>query len=289
MKTAFITGGYGQLGSDLILSLSHAGYHVIAPPREDLDISNFRELRARLVLLKPDVLINTAAFHHVDQCEIDVERANLINTEAPAFMARVCRELNTRFVHFSTDYVFDGSKNSPYLEDDAPSPLNIYGKTKALGEERIAIEYYNHLIIRVSALYGKNPCRAKNGLNFIQLMLKLAQEKGQVKVVDDEFVSPTSTQNIAAQLPALISEDYNGIVHMTSEGSCTWFEFAREIFEYANRSVSLYKASHKDFPAKTPRPKYSVLENTILKNRGINIMMPWKQALHLYLDEMNLK
>lgn len=286
MKKVLITGANGQLGSDLVLSFSQSGYEVIIRTHDDLDIGNFAEVKNQLDLIKPDLLINTAAFHHVDLCEADRDKAMLINAEAPANMARVCKDLNIRFVHFSTDYVFDGMKNEPYTETDIPAPLNVYGDSKMLGEQLIASHCTDYLIIRVSAIYGKYPCRAKNGLNFIQLMLKLAHEKGEVKVVDDEFVSPTATKNIAMQLPVLLDENINGIIHMTSEGACSWHEFAREIFDYTKTQVILHKASSNDFPAKTPRPKYSVMENTVLKSRNINKMMHWKDALHTYLDEM---
>ncbi|MDP1725686.1 MAG: dTDP-4-dehydrorhamnose reductase [Bacteroidota bacterium] len=289
MKKVLITGANGQLGSDLVLSFSQSGYEVIIRTHDDLDIGNFEDVENQLNSIKPDVLINTAAFHNVDQCEAEKDKAILINAEAPAYMARICKELNIRFIHFSTDYVFDGYKNAPYTEADITAPLNVYGTTKMLGEQMIATENPDHLIIRISAIYGQYPCRAKNGLNFIQLMLKLAREKGEVKVVDDEIVSPTATKNIAMQLPALLDENINGIIHMTSEGSCSWHEFAREIFDYTNTPVTLHTASSDDFPAKTPRPKYSVLENTLLKSRGINKMMHWKDALHNYLDELNTK
>ncbi len=289
MKKVLITGAKGQLGSDLVLEFTQLGYEVIAPAHEDLDIGNFTEVQQQLNSIKPDILINTAAFHNVDLCETEKEKAMHINAEAPANMARICKELNIRFVHFSTDYVFDGLKNAPYLETDIPAPLNVYGVTKMKGEQLIASNCTNYLIIRVSAIYGQYPCRAKNGLNFIQLMLKLAREKGEVKVVDDEFVSPTATKNIAMQLPVLLDENISGIVHMTSEGSCSWYEFAREIFDYTKTPVILHKASSNDFPAKTPRPKYSVMENAVLKSKNINKMMHWKGALHTYLDELNTK
>lgn len=287
MTKVFITGANGQLGSDIVNSLSEAGFDVVPFTHEMLDIGDLKEVKKNILKHRPDVLINTAAFHHVDQCEQDANRAIRINARSPGIMAQVCNQQQIYFIHFSTDYVFDGKKRNPYHEDDYRAPLNIYGISKALGEKSITQATSNHLILRVSSLYGKNPCRAKNGLNFVQLMLKLAKEKGEVKVVDDEFVSPTYTAEIADRLPELINKRITGIVHMTSEGECSWYEFAKEIFDYTQTPVTLHKANSSDFIAKTPRPKYSVMENTVLKKLGIKPMSHWKDALHQYINELN--
>ncbi len=284
MSTILVTGANGQLGSDISASLSSKGFKVIACTRETFNLEDHAQTENVLMQIKPEIVINTAAFHHVEQCEADEKKAMLMNAETPQLMARVCSKINSRLIHFSTDYVFDGKKNEPYLETDATAPLNVYGKSKRAGEEKIMNEGEQHLILRVSALYGKHPCRAKNGLNFVQLMLKLAREKGEVKVVNDEFVSPTYTLNIADIMPLLIRKNLSGIVHLTSEGSCSWHEFAKEIFDYTQTQVQLYEAHSSDFPAKVNRPKYSVLENATLKKSGIRNMMHWKEALHSYLD-----
>lgn len=167
--------------------------------------------------------------------------------------------------YISTDYVFDGKKASPYVETDVASPLNAYGISKLAGEHCTAAAVPKHFVLRVSAIYGHQPCRAKGGLNFVELMLKLARERDKLRVVDDEFVSPTPTVQIAQQLVALSRSNQYGLYHGTAEGSCSWYEFAREIFNVTGTQVRLEKADPGEFPAKVKRPKYSVLENSALK------------------------
>jgi dTDP-4-dehydrorhamnose reductase len=188
-------------------------------------------------------------------------------------------------MHVSTDYVFDGSKGSPYVEEDAPRPLSAYGITKLAGEHFVRCTTERHFVIRSSGLYGKSPCRAKGGLNFVELMLKLARERGEVRVVDGEVVSPTSTEELARQMVVLSRSECYGLYHATAEGSCSWYEYAREIFTMTNTRVTLKVAAPDEFPAKVPRPKYSVLENRALKIRGFNMFEPWQNALHKYLQK----
>ncbi|MBW7845183.1 MAG: dTDP-4-dehydrorhamnose reductase [Bacteroidia bacterium] len=283
MKKALIFGAQGQLGSDIKEHFQSLGIETVTPTREELEITALKQVKTYICNHKPDVVINCAAYHHVDLCESNPETATQINVTAPKFIARMCNYLNIKFIHFSTDYVFDGAKNSPYTEQDTPNPLNVYGKTKWQGEQQILIENQSALILRVSAIYGKYPCRAKNGLNFVQLMLKLSKEKPFLQVVGDEIVSPTATADIAQILPRIIKEDLHGIAHLTSEGSCSWYEFAKTIFELTNTTTPIEKVDSTVFPAKTPRPKYSVLENTAIKNRGMVGMPHWKDALTNYL------
>jgi dTDP-4-dehydrorhamnose reductase len=184
----------------------------------------------------------------------------------------------------STDYVFDGAKRSPYEEKDAPRPLNVYGNTKLSGEYFVRSIVDKHFVVRTSAIYGKNPCRAKGGRNFVELMLKLAAERGEVKVVDGEIVTPTPTEELSRQIVALSQTDFYGLYHATAEGSCSWYEFAREIFTVANVPVRLQVAGPNEFPAKVPRPTYSVLENRALKNHGLSVFKPWQEGLREYLS-----
>ncbi|MGB7729612.1 MAG: sugar nucleotide-binding protein, partial [Candidatus Acidiferrum sp.] len=161
--------------------------------------------------------------------------------------------------------------------------LNTYGITKLAGEHFVRTTTPKYFVIRTSGLYGKSPCRAKGGLNFIELMLKLAKERGEVKVVDSEVVSPTSTAELARQMVQLSRSDCYGLYHATAEGSCSWYEFAREIFAITDTQVRLKVAGPDEFPAKVARPKYSVLENRALKSNGMNIFKPWQDGLHEYL------
>ncbi len=280
-----VLGANGQLGSDIVAAFKKE-HEVIAKTHDDIDVGNLSDIYQLLIGIQPKILVNTTAYHQVELCEQNPDIAELINATSVGFMAKICHTLHIKFVHFSTDYVFDGEKKSPYNEDDIPVPLNVYGKTKLEGEKLIILNNPDAIIIRISAIYGHHPCRAKKGLNFIQLMLKLAYEKGEVKVVDDEFVSPSNTKNIVQQLALILNTDIKGTIHATSEGQCSWYEFAEEIFKYTNTPVKLFKASSSDFQYKVNRPKYSVLQNEVLNKNHINIMLPWKEALHQYLNEI---
>jgi dTDP-4-dehydrorhamnose reductase len=222
--------------------------------------------------------------HHVENCEREPENAFAVNALGPRNLALVARDLGAVLLHVSTDYVFDGSKGSPYLEEDNPRPLNAYGITKLAGEHFVRATTAKQFVIRTSGLYGKSPCRAKGGLNFIELMLKLAKERGEVRVVDSEVVTPTCTAELAKQIVRLSHSDCYGLYHATAEGSCSWYEFAREIFAITDTAVRLKVAAPDEFPAKVARPKYSVLENRALKSRGLNSFKPWQDALHKYLE-----
>ena len=174
------------------------------------------------------MIVNTAAMHHVDKCEQDPTRAFAVNGLGAKNLALAAKELGATLMHISTDYVFDGEKAAPYVETDAPRPLNAYGNSKLSGEYFVRGTAPQHFVLRTSAIYGKSPCRAKGGLNFIELMLKLARERGEVKVVDDEIVSPTSTRDIARQTVALSRSNAYGLYHATAESSCSWYAFAKE-------------------------------------------------------------
>jgi dTDP-4-dehydrorhamnose reductase len=284
MKVAVI-GANGQLGTDVCHAFRVKGDQVIALNHADIDISNIDSVAKTLREAAPQLIVNTAAMHHVDRCEEHPDAAFAVNGIGSRNLAVAARDLAAALMHVSTDYVFDGKKGAPYTEHDVPGPLNVYGNTKLAGEYFIASTLEKHFIVRTSAIYGKNPCRAKGGLNFVELMLKLARERGEVKVVDSEFVSPTFTAEIAAQLVELGHTEFYGLYHGTAEGSCSWYEFAREIFALTNTQVKLNIAGPNEFPAKVPRPRYSVLENTALKAHGLNRFSSWNDGLRKYLQK----
>lgn len=286
MKKVIVIGANGQLGSDISSTLKENGYAVMDITHQDLDVINATDVERLFTDEKPDIVINTSAYHNVMLCEENPELSMKVNAAAPEFMSALLKKSGSKFIHFSTDYVFDGNTSNPYTETDAAAPLNEYGKSKLLGEQQILAANNEAVVMRVSGIYGSNPCRAKNGLNFVQLMLKLAREKGEVKVVTDEIVSPTYTKNIAQQVTKILDSDISGIVHATSEGSCSWNEFAKEIFEYTKTPVKLFDSLSTDNPPVVKRPNYSVLENAKLKEKGINVMLHWKDALHQYLDDV---
>jgi dTDP-4-dehydrorhamnose reductase len=270
MKIAVI-GANGQLGSDVVKAFALAGDEVLSLTHADIDLASMDSVAARMQEIRPEVVVNTAALHHVENCEKDPALAFAVNGIGARNLAIAAKHSKAIVIHVSTDYVFDGAKRSPYDEGDPPNPLNVYGNTKLAGEHFVRSTADKHFVVRTSAIYGKSPCRGKGGLNFVELMLKLARERGEVKVVDSEFVTPTSTAEIAKQIVALSRSDAYGLYHATAEGSCSWHEFAKEIFTLTKTPVKLHVAGPNEFPAKVPRPKYSVLENSELKRRGLNV------------------
>jgi dTDP-4-dehydrorhamnose reductase len=282
MKVAII-GGNGQLGRDVAAAFSAEGCAVTTFTHEDVEISSLESVRTSLGSLRPEVVVNTAAFHNVDKCEAEPGLAFAINGTGARNLAQVTEETGATILHVSTDYVFNGHKRSPYVEEDLPAPLNVYGNTKLSGEFFVRSINPRHFVVRTSAIYGENPCRAKGGLNFIELMLKLSKEREELRVVDDEFVTPTPTVQIARQLVALCRSSDYGLYHATAEGACSWYEFAAAIFELTKTKVRLEAAKPGEFPAKVPRPKYSVLENQALKSKSLNVFTHWKEGLENYL------
>lgn len=281
MKIAVI-GANGQLGTDVVNAFVANGDEVSPLTHADIELSNIDSVSSRLKGLSPQVIINTAAMHHVENCEKEPLKAFEVNGLGARNLSSVARDIGAVLMHVSTDYVFDGSKSSPYQETDAPRPLNVYGNTKLSGEYFVRSTVDKHFVLRTSAVYGKNPCRAKGGLNFVELMLKLARERGEVRVVDNEIVSPTPTPEVARQMVVLSRCESYGLYHATAEGSCSWHAFAQEIFRLTNTKVNLKVAGPNEFPIKVPRPKYSVLENCALKKCGLNVFRPWQDGLREY-------
>lgn len=278
-----VLGGNGQLGQDISSAFTASGDAVTSLTHQDIEVSSLGSVQTVLGSLQPEIVINTAAFHHVEKCEAEPGLAFAINGIGARNVAQVTEATGATLLHISTDYVFDGSKNAPYVEDDAPAPLNVYGNTKLSGEFFVRSTNPRHFVVRVSAIYGENPCRAKGGLNFVELMLKLSKERKELRVVDDEFVTPTPTAHIARQLVKLSRSSEYGLYHATAEGSCSWFEFAAAIFELTKADVRLEPARPGEFPAKVPRPKYSVLENQALKRKSLNVFKHWREGLEEYL------
>jgi dTDP-4-dehydrorhamnose reductase len=282
-----VIGSNGQLGSDVVRVLAHQGEDVYSLTHADIEVSSLESVADCLRSRRPEIVINTAAMHHVENCEQEPSKAYAVNAVGARNLATVTRDLGAALIHVSTDYVFDGKKDEPYVENDIPLPLNVYGNSKLAGEYFVRTLNPKHFVLRTSALYGKHPCRAKGGQNFVDLMLRLARERGRVRVVDSEFVSPTPTVDVARQIAALTRCDAYGLYHATAEGSCSWYEFAREIFSVAEIEVKLEAASPSEFPAKVPRPRYSVLENRGLKTLRLNQFEPWQVGIRKYVSEIH--
>lgn len=275
-----VLGAPGQLGSDCVDAF--AADDVVGLGHDDLDIADAAAVRATLERLRPDVVVNTAAFHNVPRCETTPEAAFAVNATAAWHLARTCTALGARLVHVSTDYVFDGAKRAPYVETDAPAPLNVYGISKLAGEHAV-LAGGAHQVVRSSGLYGLRPCRAKGG-NFVDTMFRVAAEKPEVRVVDDEVLTPTFTADLAAQIRVLALEGPPGLYHATAAGACSWYEFARAIFELGGLRTPLLPSTTDHTASGVRRPSYSVLDNAALARLGLDRMRPWRDALADYMQ-----
>ena len=277
-----IIGANGQLGSDLVKVMSQKGHEMVALTHTDISVEDIDTCRKVLTNIQPDIVLNTAAYHVVPKCEENPDTAFAVNSQGALNIARVTAGLKITNVYYSTDYVFDGLKAMPYIETNRPNPLNIYAVTKLTGEY-VTLNYNpESYVIRLSGLYGNVPCRAKSG-NFITTMIRLAKEKPEVRVITDEILTPTSTYQIALKTISILESEQYGLYHLTCEGACSWYQFAREIFTILNLRTPLYKASVEDFPITVKRPFYSVLKNSRFNALGLEKMPHWRVALEEFL------
>lgn len=284
-----VIGGSGQLGVDVISAFTNAGHSVQNLTHELVEIADLNSCRQALAncSVTPNVVIDCAAFHQLERCEETPQTAFAVNALGARNLALLSREFGFLLVYISTDYVFDGISSRRYLESDCPSPLNVYGNTKLSGELFVRAISPHHQVVRVSGLYGLSPCRGKGGRNFVQRMLELAEERKKIRVVTDEVLSPTYTVDAARQLLVLADSGETGLFHATAQGQCSWYEFAKEIFEITGADVDLQPAEPGEFPVKTSRPKFSALENGRLKALGIDVMPDWSSGLRRYLSELD--
>lgn len=278
-----ILGANGQVGTELQRSFAGVGA-ITACDRKLADLSRPEELRPLIRKLRPQVILNAAAYTAVDRAESEADLAMAINGDAPRVLAEEAAKLDALLVHYSTDYVFDGSKTSPWVENDATNPLNIYGKTKRAGEQGIEAVGGRYFIFRTSWVYGPH------GHNFLRTMLRLGSERDQLKIVDDQFGAPTSSIAIADATRAAVNKAITararyGVYHLTCGGETTWCRFAQEIFEQnqqksGTRSPEVIAIPSSAYPTPAARPANSVLSNEKLK-RELGIMLPdWREALH---------
>lgn len=282
MKVA-VTGAKGQLGSDLCRALHD--FEVIPFTHADIEIGDMASVREAMVKHKPAVIINTAAYVRVDDCEDEGERASRVNALGARNVAVVAQELGAKLVQISTDYVFGGEaelRTTPYTEFDTPIPLNIYGKSKLVGENLVRHFCLRHFVIRASALFGVAGSSGKGG-NFIETMLRLGGERDELRVVSDQVFSPTYTADLARKIAQLVTTEYYGIFHITNRGACSWYEFTAEILRLAGLKTAVVPITSDQYPQKAPRPRYSVLDNYHLRLLGMDDMRPWQEALEDYL------
>lgn len=281
MKIALL-GANGQLGTDLRAALKDL--QVFPLTRKDMDVTDHARARAAMVDIHPDVILNTTAFHRVDDCESQPEMAYRVNTLAVLNLVRIANEIDAVLLHISTDYVFDGKQAEPYTEKSVPFPLSVYGNSKLSGELLVRALAENYVQIRSGGLYGVAGSQGKGG-NFVETMLAKARRGDPLKVVDDQLITPTYTVDLANQIARLLATPHRGLFHMTNEGSCTWFQFAQAIFELSGIDADLSPTSTDAYNAPAGRPRNSVMENARLKELGLNQMRHWREALGAYLKQ----
>jgi dTDP-4-dehydrorhamnose reductase len=283
MKIVLI-GSNGQLGSDLCIALKNR--ELVPLTDKDIDITDIDSVLAICKRHKPDVIINTAAYVLVDDCEENVDIAFHVNALGARNVAVAAQQIGSVMVHLSTDYVFGGdeNRNVPYTEFDTPIPLSTYGKSKLAGERFVEHLCPRYFIIRTSALFGKAGSSGKGG-NFIETIIKLGKKQDKLNVVSDQVFSPTYAKDLAHKIGELIDTRYYGIFHVTNSGVCSWFEFSREILKLTRSKIGVVPIQTSGYPQKARRPAYSVLDNYHLRLLGMDDMRDWKKALTDYLVE----
>ncbi len=272
-----ITGSNGMLGHDLqdVLKDKH---ELILTTSKTLDITDKDNTIKVIEENNPDIVINSAAYTDVDGCEENQELAYSVNGEGVRNLALACRQIDCPLVHISTDYVFDGTARDPIAEDGEIGPISIYGKSKLEGEKAIQEILDKYFIVRTAWLYGIN------GKNFPKTMLELAKNHSAITDVYDEVGTPTYTPDLAYGISQLIETDYYGVYHLTNSGSCSWCEFARYIFEVANKDVKVIPVTASEFARPAPRPSYSVLNNKNWIDNGFEPLRSYKEAIKEYIE-----
>lgn len=287
MKVLLI-GANGQLGTDLNKVFQAAGDSVVPVTHAQVDVCVAEQVEKALADCKPEVVLNTAAYHKVEECEKKSDLSFQVNATAPMQLAQACQRAGTTLVHFSTDYAFGGyARSTPFTEADRPAPLNVYGTSKVAGENLVAFSTDRYFVVRVCGLYGVAGSSGKGG-NFVETMLKKAAAGDAIRVVDDQVLTPTYTFDIAEAVRKLVLTGKFGLYHLTSEGQCSWYEFTRHIFESAGIKASLSPCKTAEFFSPVKRPAYSVLSKDKLHSLGIS-MPTWQDALPRYLKERSAR
>ncbi len=272
-----ITGAGGQLGQELLAAARQMPFDVIGYARAELDIADMDQVQAAFSHVRPDFIIHAAAYTAVDDAETNQEKAYQINAYGARNVAVAAEQMGAKLCYISTDYVFDGEAAMPYREFDRLNPLNVYGKSKQAGEQLVQTLSSRYFIVRTSWLFGQH------GNNFVKTMLRLAQEKEQLQVVNDQIGSPTYAKDLAHFLLELITTDKYGIYHATNAGACSWFEFAREIFQLSGDEVEVLPCATEEFPRPARRPKHSVLDNMAMRTNGFQQLRHWRDALQEFI------
>lgn len=267
-----VLGADGMLGTALKKILNHSGVHNFN--KSEVDITDKKSVFGKISQIKPSIVVNLAAYTNVDACESNQKTAFDVNAEGVKNIAEACKKNNSAMIHISTDYVFDGTKES-YNEDDKTNPINIYGKSKELGEKYLIGTLNNYYLIRSSWMFGEN------GNNFVDTIVSLAKQKKVLRVVNDQYGRPTYTADLAKQIKDMAEMDIPfGIYHITNSNTCTWFEFASKIVEFAKIDCDVQPMPSSELGRPAKRPKYSVLENNKLKP-----LRSWQSALKEYMEK----
>jgi dTDP-4-dehydrorhamnose reductase len=282
-----VIGAAGQLGRDLCPRLPG---EVVALTRDRADLTRAETLQSTLSELRPDVVVNCAAYNFVDRAETEPEAAFAVNAWGVRSLALVCRDLGCVLAHFSSDYVFglDETRQSPYAEGDAPGPVSVYGLSKLTGEYVVRSLCPRHFVIRTCGLYGVWGSGGKGG-NFVETMLNLARKGKALRVVDDQVCTPSYTADVATGVAALLSTDRYGLYHLTNAGACSWAGLARMAFELAGVNADLSPITSQAYGAPARRPAYSVLAGGAYEAVGLAPLRPWQEALAAYLAERQQK
>jgi dTDP-4-dehydrorhamnose reductase len=281
-----ITGGGGQLASDL-QELLQGGAEVHAPPRGELDITDDAAVDAMFASLRPSWVINCAAFHNVEVCEREEDSAFAVNGRAVKRLAARCAEIDSRLVHLSTNYVFDGTAPEPYDEGAAPHPRSIYAISKLAGEQAALAYAPGSLVVRTAGLYGLHGSVSKGG-NFVTRMIGRAREQGALRVVADQLVTPTFTADLAGGIVAALDAGATGILHVTNSGATSWHGFTEAIMELAGLDVPVEAGTTTIAPGGADRPLNGVLRSSASERAGLEPLRPWRTALTDYMERAGL-
>lgn len=272
-----VTGANGQLGYDVVKELQKRNIECYGATRQDFDIVDFEAAEKFIVSYMPDAVIHCAAYTAVDKAEDEQGLCYLVNASATENIAEICKKINSKMLYISTDYVFDGTKDGFYEVDDKPNPINVYGKTKLLGEQAVQKILDKYFIVRISWVFGEH------GNNFVKTMLRLGKERRELNVVADQYGSPTYTVDLAPLLVEMVQTDKYGIYHATNEGVCTWADFAEEIFKITGMNVKVNHITAAEYPTRAKRPLNSRLSKKSLINNNFKTLENWQRDLKKFL------
>lgn len=282
-KRIAVTGAGGQLGRDLCPLLAQSGYDPIGWDRTDLDITDAQAVMRKMEELRPDAVVHAAAYTKVDQAEEDAEAAYTVNAIGTRNVALAAEAVGAKLVYISTDYVFPGTGRDPWHESRETEPLNVYGHSKRAGEWIVSSVHTRWFVARTSWVYGSH------GHNFVKTMLRLAGEKDLLEVVNDQVGCPTYTVDLSQAIIRLLESDKYGIYHVSNSGHCSWYEFAKRLFELAGVAVQVDPVTSERYPRPAKRPAYSVFEHRALRANGFPPMRPWEEALSEFVTHYSNK